>query len=453
MTRLGLRTEAGGRFEKGLAPEQAMEAQAVATRLMLALTGARLVPGTIDVGGWVGSAPRPVTIRLRDARLAGLLGAAVDRSRSRAVLEALGFEAAERDDGLDVTVPHFRRQDITREADVIEEVARLVVLEELPATLSHNRTGRAGRLTTVQRLRRRALDALVGCGLYEAVGWSFTDDGIAERLGLPAGDPRRALVVLENPMSEDQSVMRPTLLGSLLDAARHNRARGQASLRLFEYGAIYLASPAGDAQAARHPGGERLPTEVHALAALVTGDVLAIKAVLEAVGAALRADLSVETDTEPFLHPGRAARVLAGGERVGWVGEVHPTVAARWDLDGVAAFEIDLDAVIAHADPSPRYRDLTSFPELRLDLAVVVADEVPAARVVELIRQAGGEHLARVEVFDVYTGEQVGAGRKSLALHLGFRAPDRTLADEDVAPLRAEIVARLGHELGGELRG
>ena len=156
---------------------------------------------------------------------------------------------------------------------------------------------------------------------------------------------------------------------------------------------------------------------------------------------------------QPFLHPGRSAVVSVGETEVGWVGDVHPLAAAAWDLDGVAAFELDLDAVIAHAGAIPVYEDLTSFPELREDIAIVVDSGVPAARVLELVRDAGGGLLARAEVFDVYRGEQVAAGRTSLAIALTFRAPDRTLTDADVAPVRERIVARLGSELGGELRG
>jgi phenylalanyl-tRNA synthetase beta chain len=450
MTKLGLRTEAGARFEKSLAPEQALEAQAVATKLMLALTRGRLVPGTIDVGG---PGPAPRTIRLRDARLTGLLGMPIDRDRSRRVLDALGFGVADAPDGLDVTVPPFRRNDVAREADVIEEVSRLEALGALPATLPPNRTGHPGRLSTVQRLRRRALDTLIGCGLHEVVGWSFTDPGLVERLSLPPDDPRRAVVQLENPLSEEQAVMRPTLLGSLLDVAKLNRSRGAMELALFEYGAVYRRQPRADEQAARHPGGDRLPTEIQAVAALVTADVFAVKAVLEALAAALHMDLPVEAAPQPFLHPGRSARVGAAGLEVGWLGEVHPSVAARWDLERVSAFELDLGRVLAHAPGVAHYRDLTSFPELRQDLAVVVADEVPAAQVVEVVRRAGGERLVRAEIFDVYTGAQVGEGRKSLALHLGFRASDRTLTDDDVAPLREAIVGALRVQLGGELRG
>src|SRR3954466_9673925 len=232
---LGLRSEASGRFEKGLSPEQAMEAQALATKLMLELTGARLTPGTIDVGG---PGPAAKTIRLRTQKVQDILGMAIAKPRQREILEALEFAVADAPDGLDVTVPHFRRNDVYREADVIEEVARIDGLDKLPATLPKRR-GAAGRLSLEQRLRRRAIDALVGRGLHEIVGWSFTDAGFADRLRLEPGDHRRRFVALENPMSEQQAVMRTTVLGSLLDAARLNTSRGNSDLGLVEQGAVY----------------------------------------------------------------------------------------------------------------------------------------------------------------------------------------------------------------------
>ncbi|MEA2154567.1 MAG: phenylalanyl-tRNA synthetase beta chain, partial [Solirubrobacteraceae bacterium] len=341
----------------------------------------------------------------------------------------------------DVTVPHWRRNDVTREADLIEEVARLHgVNDQLPATLP-SRRGAVGTLTVAQRLRRRAEDVLADRGLLEIVGWSFEAPERDDRLRLPDGDPRRRHVVIENPMSEDQSVLRTTLLGSLLDVARHNAARGQGVRGLYESGAVYLAT------------GERLPHEHRALAALVPGDVFAAKAYVEALLHALRAEGSFAAQPQPFLHPGRSATVSVAGAEIGWVGDVHPLVAAAWDLDGVAAFEIDLDAAIAQAGAIPVYEDLTSFPELREDIAVVVDAGVPAAAVLDVVRAAGGRLLARAEVFDVYTGEQVAAGRTSLAIALTFRARDRTLSDADVLPVREKILARLDKELGGELRG
>jgi phenylalanyl-tRNA synthetase beta chain len=470
---LGLRSEASGRFEKGLSPEQAMEAQALATKLMLELTGATLRPGTIDVGG---PGPPAKTIRLRTKKVEDILGMAIPRAREAEILTALEFGVQEAEDGLDVTVPHFRRNDVYREADLVEEVARIDGLERLPATLPKRRNA-YGRLTTEQRLRRRAVDALAGRGLNEIVGWSFTDPGVADRLRLDPGDPRRRFVVLENPMSEQQSVMRTTLLGSLLDAARLNASHGQGDLALFEQGAVYrwredrndaASSNGGDPR--RGGMDHRLPEEHRALGALISGRLqppswgtpdppragfFAIKGYLGAAAEALRIPWTVEPATEPFLHPGRSARILAGagGEPVGWIGEIHPLVAREYDLsDAAAAFEVDLGRLIRHADAVPTYRDLTSFPAVRQDLAVAVGDDVPAAAVVALVRRAGGDLLADARVFDVYRGAQVGEGRTSLALALEFRAPDRTLSDEDVAPLRERIVEALRSELGGELR-
>jgi phenylalanyl-tRNA synthetase beta chain len=182
----------------------------------------------------------------------------------------------------------------------------------------------------------------------------------------------------------------------------------------------------------------------------------ALKGVAEALGRALRVPLAFEPATEPFLHPARAARVLAGpqGDPAGWIGEVHPAVAAAWDLEHtVAAFELDLGVLATFAETTPAYRDLTSFPAVLLDLALVVPDDVPAEGVLDVVRRAGGKLLERAEVFDVYRGAQVGEGRVSLALRLAFRAPDRTLSDEDVAAPQKKIVDRLREELGGELRG
>lgn len=452
--KLGLRSEASARFEKRLPPEGCMEAQAIATALMIELTGARLLPGTLDVGA--ASLPAPV-VELRDARVSGLLGADVPRARCAEILDALGFGVSDSDAGLSVEVPHWRRADVSREADLIEEVARIEALEALPATIQENRTGLPGRLTHAQRLRRRAEDALAGRGLLEVVGWSFTDPGLADRLLAPEGDPLRDLVVLENPMSADQSVLRPTIAGSLLDVAAHNLARGQEQLAIFESGTVYRR------------GDGPLADEHHALGALLVGparsqgwrdggsppaDVYAARALAEAVLGALRVGWRAVQAQRPYLHPGRAGEIVAGETVLGVFGEVHPTVLATWEIDAPAALTlIDLGLAIQAAPGTPTYEDLTTYPELRQDLAVIVADDVPAERVVDAVLEAGAPLIAGARVFDVYRGEQVGEGRVSLALHLSFRAADRTLSDEDVAPLRERIVAALQSELGGELRG
>jgi phenylalanyl-tRNA synthetase beta chain len=452
---LGLRSEASSRFEKGLAPEQAMYAQAVSASLMVALTGARLVSGTVDIGGPGGAgggAPNP--IRLRERRVEQILGAPIARQRQAEILRSLDFGVTEAEDGLDAAVPPVRRADVAREIDLIEEVGRIEGVDRLPATLPKRR-GAYGVLSREQRLRRRAADALVGRGLHEIVGWSFMAPGVLDRLRLEAADQRRRAVALANPLSSELSLMRTTLLGSLLDAARHNVARGAVDLGLFELGTVFAA------------GDEPLPHEHRSLAVLLHGsmgpptwrspdppaaDFFAVRAMLEALSSGLRVGFELAPAGQPFLHPGRSAEIVVAGEPIGWLGELHPLVAGEWDLDAGAGFELDLDRLIAAAPAQTLYEDVISYPALRIDLAVILPEGVPAARVLELARAAAGELLVDVRVFDVYTGPQVGEGRRSLALALTFRAPDRTLTDEDVDPLREAIVAALAGELGGELR-
>jgi phenylalanyl-tRNA synthetase beta chain len=459
-TRLALRSEASGRFEKQLQPEQAMDGQALAAILMTELTGARLVEGTIDVGG---PGPAPKTLRLRDERTERLLGTAIPRDEAADILRRLEFAVAETPEGLDVTVSAFRRGDVTREVDLIEEVARLWGLDKLPYTLP-SRRGATGVLSPEQRLRRRAEDALAGAGLSEVCGWVFAAPDLVDRLRIPDGDWRRNVVTLRNPMSEDMSVMRTTLLGSLLDVARRNRARGMGDLRLYEIGAVFLAQPRSGERTPAEERSEPLPEEGDHVGALLSGamrppswregeppkaDFYAAKAVLAALLDALRVPWSVERAQEPFLHPGRSARVLVGGRNAGWLGEIHPSVARAWDLDDAAGFELDLGVIKHEALYVPRYEDLTSFPAVLQDRAWWFAPDVPAADVIATVRDAGGPLLRRAEIFDVYPTDD----RVSLAVRLEFRADDRTLTDDEVAQRRAKIDAAVADRLGGDPRG
>ncbi|HEX3801687.1 MAG TPA: phenylalanine--tRNA ligase subunit beta [Solirubrobacteraceae bacterium] len=450
--KLSLRSEASSRYEKQLQPEQTLRAQAVATRLFIDVCGATVRPGTLDLGG---PGPEPVTIRLRDARIEGLLGVAIPRERSRQLLKAIGFTAVDAADGLDVTVPDFRRGDITREADLIEEVSRLDGVENLPATLPARHEA-VGRLTPVQRLRRRAEDALAAQGLHEIVGWSFAGPELARKLHLiETGSP----LTLANPMSSEQSQLRTTLLGSLLDVAARNRARGATAISLFESGAVYRSKALN---------AENLAEEPHHLGALLAGpvrpatwrdarppqaDFFAAKGVIAGLFEALGVDWDVRPmTTGSFLHPGRAAAVLVGGNHVGWVGEIHPNVAAAWEFeDPLAGFEIELSAI---DPPAPTlFRDLVSFPEVREDLAVLVGDKVSAAEILAVIRRAGSPLLAGAEVFDVYRDpERLGADKVSVAVRLAYRADDRTLTDSEVARQRQFIVNALSQELEGTIR-
>ena len=452
--KLGLRSEASTRFEKQLHPEQAIAAQRLAARLMVELCGARMAPGTID------AYPKPLeprAVNLRIDRVERLLGETIPRDEVVTILDTLGF-TIETGEVLKVTVPPWRDSDVRREADLIEEVARIYGLDRLPTTLPA-RERAVGRLTPSQRLRRRLEDALRDRGLREVVAWSFTSPQALQRLRL-GGEP---VLALANPLSEDQSLMRPLLLPGLLDAARHNAAHGAAGLALFESGHTYrpadgLGAPEGS------PLGATPATERHHLGGVLTrgtpatwrspaapADFYAAKGLVEALAAAARLDIEVSPAAKPYLHPGRSAAVAVGGRELGWIGELHPLVAQAWDLEGAAAFEVDAGALAEETDEVVDFRDVTGFPAVLQDIAVVVPSEVSAAEVRAAVREGGGELLAATEVFDVYTGRQAGEGNTSLALRLEFRAPDRTLTDAEVAELRTAIEAAL-ERIGGRLR-
>ncbi len=455
---LGLRSEASARFEKQLHPEQAIAAQRLAARLMVELCGARMVPGTIDV---YPAPAEPRVVSLRAERMERLLGERIDDDTAAGILERLGFRQT--DDGW--LVPPWRDSDVQREADLIEEVARIHGLDKLPTTLPA-REQAIGRLSGSQPLRRRLEDLLRDRGLLEAISYSFTSPEALGRLRLTDVEPLR----VENPLSEDLSVMRPLLLPGLLDAAQHNAAHGRAGVALFESAHVYL--PKGTLA----PLGERGQTpsqEATHISALVTqaappgwrspgraADFYAAKALLEALMEAAGVEWRAQEGGPPFLHPGRAATIVAaaagGANRevveLGWLGELHPLVLREWELDGpIAAFELDADRLFELAPQVSTYSDVTSFPAVLQDIAVIVPDDVSAERLAEVVTEGGGDLLRSLRVFDLYHGEQVGEGNKSLALRLEFRAPDRTLTDEEVAERRAAIEQAL-EPIGGKLR-
>jgi phenylalanyl-tRNA synthetase beta chain len=466
---LGLRSEASSRFEKQLHPELTMRAQRIASRLLVELCGAKLVPGTIDVAA---EPPPSRRLILRAERVEGLLGMFIAQQDQQTYLERLGFEVQEAGEDLEVVVPPDRHYDVTREVDLIEEVARVHGIDEhLPTTLPAV-GGAVGGLSREQRLRRRAEDVLRDLGFDQAVGWSFTDPGEADRLRIPADDPRSNPVLLANPLSEEQSAMRTLLLGSLLEVAARNVARGAGGLALFESARAYLdAPPAGEKivnpLAGHFAGDQPAPfAEPHRFAGLATGsmsprswrgggeaaDFFALKCVLEALAGQLGVELGFAPTEEPFLHPGRAAAVSVEGAAAGWLGEVHPLVCRAWDLEAAVAFELDAAPLLAAATVGEeRYEDVTTFPAVYQDLAVVVSADTPASEVRAAVMAGGGELLRGAEVFDLFEGAQLGEGRKSLALNLEFRADDRTLTDGEVAERREAIRAKLD-EIGGALR-
>jgi phenylalanyl-tRNA synthetase beta chain len=429
---LGLRTEGSSRWEKGLDPHLVPRALTLASQLMVELTGARLVPGTIDLHGEL---PERPAVGIRKERLEALIGVEYADAEIDRALTRLGYER----DGDRWIVPTWRAADTTREVDLIEEVMRIAGIERVPAEMPGGHPG-GGRLGGDEALRRLVVDVLRGAGLSEAATLTLWDAGVPDRLRLAAGDARRGLVELQNPMSSEWTAMRTLVFPGLLHSARTNLAMGLARVAMFELGHVFLRS------------GEKLPDQPSRVAGVLAGagsGFFEIKGIVEALLAAARVDApGFRPANEPFLHPGRSAAVLDG-----FVGELHPAVAAAFGLEGtIAVFEVGIDGLRGPAREQVLYRDVTTFPPLRQDIAVVVGEDVPAGRVVEIVRAAGGPELASVGVFDVYRGPPVPEGRKSVALHLVFQSSERTLTDAEADTARAGIVAALASAVGGELR-
>jgi phenylalanyl-tRNA synthetase beta chain len=410
--RLALRTEGSNRWEKGVDPYAAEPAAVLASRLLVDLAGAEPV-GAVDVNDGLPERPR---VTLRTERASRLIGLEVARDEQRSILERLGFEV---DRAWAVTVPTWRARDVTREVDVIEEVAR-VVLDRVPHTMPLRRSV-AGHLSVEQRFRRALEDILVGAGYSEAYTWSLT-----------ATDPDPDALRLPDPMSGDQAVLRTTLLQGLVDAARVNLDAGNESIRLFELARVY------------HPSGESLPDERWHLGGIAEGGFAVARAAVEAIHEAFHLPLDVERTTAPHLHPGKAAVTDAG-----WLGELHPTLLeGSWGV-----FELDVVRLMAPLPERILYDDVITYPAARQDIAILVPEDVEAGAILAAAHDAGGDELREARVFDVYRGAQVGEGRKSVALHLSFQASDRTLTDDETAALRGRIVGALGERFGAELRG
>ncbi|MGH3135008.1 MAG: phenylalanine--tRNA ligase subunit beta [Gaiellaceae bacterium] len=409
--RLALRTAGSNRWEKGVDPHLAEPAAVLASRMIVDLAGARMT-GHADVHS--GLSERPV-VRLRTDRANRVIGLDVEPDEQRSILKGFGFEVSPE---WEVTVPTWRARDVTREIDVIEEVAR-AVLDRVPHTLPLRRYVR-GRLSKDQRLRRLVEDVLVGAGLSEAYTWS-----------LVGSDPDPNAIRLPDPMTSDQAILRTTLVPGLVEAARTGLDAGAADIALFEIARVYL------------PSNERLPDERWRVSGIVSGGYVVVKGVLEALYAALQLELRVARGNHALLHPGKAAATEAG-----WLGELHPRL-----LEGTwGAFELDLATLFEPVPERIVYEDVLTFPAVFQDIAVAVDEEVEVGALVDAAREAAGPLLREARVFDVYRGEQVGAGHKSVALHLAFQSPERTLTDDEAADARGRIVAALAERFDAELR-
>src|SRR4029079_8754811 len=346
--------------------------------------------GSVDVND--GLPDHPV-VTLRPERSRTLIGLEVPDAEQRSILERLDFGV---DEGWHVTVPTFRARDVTREIDVVEEVAR-VVLDQVPNTMPLRRAV-AGHLSADQRFRRALEDVLVGAGFSEAYTWRLTD-----------ADPNPAALRLPEPMSGDQAVLRTTLLHGLVEAARVNVDAGNEAIRLFELARVYL------------PSGEQLPEERWHVGGIAQGGYDAARAGVDAIYEAFHLPLEVRRTSLPQLHPGKAAETDAG-----WLGELHPRLLeGSWGI-----FELDVEHLMEPLPERILYEDVITYPAARQDVAVAVPENVEAGAILAEAREAGVYALREVLSFDVFRGAQVGEGRKSVALHLTFQAPDRTLTDD-----------------------
>jgi phenylalanyl-tRNA synthetase beta chain len=406
--RHGLRTEGSNRWEKGVDPYLAPRAAALATDLIVSLSLARWT-GDVDVHA---DLPEPPLVSFRPERTSRLAGLELDPREQVETLDKLGFEVSNGS----VTVPTWRARDVTREADLVEEVVRFH-LADVTFTLPR---GQAASLTRDQRLRRLVEDVVLGCGLSEAYTSSLVPDD-------PAPDALRLPV----PLSAEQAVLRTTLLHGLVESARRNADTGNETIALFELARVYLPS-----------GGPR-PDEHWHLGGIAEGGFSRAKGVLETLYGALHVDLRVQPAQRPQLHPGKAARFDAG-----WLGELHPSLLeGEW-----GAFELDLAALFSAVPERLVYDDVITFPALHQDLAFVVEENVLAGDLIAAAREAAGAELREMRVFDVYRGGQIPEGKKSIAFSVAFQSPERTLSDEDARALRERVVAALAERFGAELR-
>jgi phenylalanyl-tRNA synthetase beta chain len=466
-----LPSEAAKRFERGVDPEMTVVALARAAALLAEYGGARVVGSLVDVDT---RGPRR-EIPLDAERPACVAGVPYSRGQVTELLQAVGCAVDAAGDGGELTVtPPSWRPDLTDPADLVEEVVRLAGYDDVPSVLPTAPPGRG--LTERQRRRRAVGRALAEFGYVEAPSFPFVGTAALDALGLAEDDPRRQVVLVRNPLSEEEPALRTTLLPGLLAALARNLSRGIRDVALFEHGAVF---PGGERSPAPLPGVGRRPDD-ETLAALLgavpeqpwhvavalAGDreprgwwgrgrpavwadaVQAARRVAEAAGV----ELTVRAGERTPWHPGRCAELLVDGRVVGHAGELHPRVCAALDLPArTAVMELDVDALPPASVPVGPH--LSSFPPVFVDLAFVLDQAVPAAAVEESIREAAGDLLEAVRLFDVYTGPQVGEGRRSLAYSLTLRAPDRTLSTAEAAELRQRVVAFVEEAQQAELRG
>ncbi len=455
---LGLISESSMRYERGVDDNPIDVISQAAAALLAEVSGGTVRPGVVDVYA-ERTLPRELAFRI--PRFCAMMGADIPASFVADILERLGCAVAATDDAdvLAVTAPTFR-PDLEREIDLYEEVLRLWGMDRIPSTLPGS-PQRVGTRTEAERAMDTVNETLRSAGLNETMTYSFAEPADLERLRLPAeglGEP----VELLNPLNADQSVMRQSIVPGLLRSVAYNLARGVADVQLYEVGTVFSAAE-----------GRKKPKERRRIAGALAGamgdaawnrarvpfDFFDGKGVLESLARELALPKvrfrALSADEAPHLQPGRAAEMMADGAVIGWVGELHPLAARAFDIEvPVTVFELDAGALVKAARPARPYVDVPVFPAVAVDVALVVDEGVTHERLVQCMTSAGGKLLEDVRLFDVYRDEErVGAGKKSMAYSLTYRAPDRTLTGEEVERAHGRLLTKVEKATGAEVRG
>ena len=446
---LGISTEASYRFERGTDPGVVLAALDRAAQLIAELAGGTVCEGTVDV--YPGQQPL-TQIQLRPERVNFVLGTMLEAAEMVQILNRLGFDVDTTGEVYQVTVPTFR-SDVTREIDLIEEIARVHGYDNIPTTLPKGDIPVPAPNSKTE-VRRCIKHFLLAAGMMEAVNYSFCDPNCFDKIRLNANDPLRNTLQLRNPLSPEMSVLRTTLTPSLLENAQHNRNHQIDSIALFETGSVFV-----------HDGEEKEPERVAGVLAGQIGEGVysdpyrppdffdikgLVEGMLEACGVV---DWRLQKTDVPTFHPGRNAEVLMGDKRIGVFGEAHPEVLENYDLPYKAyLFEFDLEGLADTATFAKRFEPISIYPKVARDLAIVVDKAILSDMPTELIYTTGGDSVDSVRLFDVYEGEQVPEGKKSLAYTITYHSATETLTDKAVNTLHDKVVKRLNQELSAELR-
>lgn len=450
---LGLRSEASHRFEKGVDINAVVRVVDRAAKLMEELAEGQVCKGVIDQYVKI---TLPTQIDLDPKRVNQVLGTQIDTKTMADILSRLDF-AVEGKEILKVTVPTWR-QDVTRDADLFEEIARIYGYNNIADTLPKGRSMQGGE-GTGEQVQTMIRESLVASGMYEALSFSFSNPKYFDMLRIPADSELRNTIPLLNPITDDFPILRTTLTANVLEAVAYNANRKVEDVKIFELGAVFSPKSMPLCE---------LPIETDMLVGAITGkrmpvswnqsrdmvDFYDLKGVVETLLEDLGIkDYSFISAENSSLHPGKTAAVVVGEKNIGIMGEIHPAVLEAFGLTKpVYMFEISVANLVESANLVPRYQQLPKYPAINRDLALLVDETVPAVRVMELMREIGGDLLKDVTIFDVYTGEQVPVGKKSMAITLMYQAADRTLTDKEIEEKQKSMLEGLSTQLQAQIR-